>query len=196
MLSSLSDEELALKAQSDKEALGELFRRYHKRFFNLAYRFCGDFFTAEDLTSEIFWRIYRYLKTFDQTKASFKTWGYKIAVNTCLTFRNQKAKIKTQNINKKLVGEDGEEENLAETIPDPKVDLMREVEKNEVSQRIQKALNTLEEKFRLTLFLFYFEDLKYEEIAEILKMPVNTVRTNLRRGKIRMRKELQDLVKI
>jgi RNA polymerase sigma-70 factor (ECF subfamily) len=192
---SLTDEELVLKVlKHDKFALGELFKRYHKRFFNLAYRFSGDYYAADDLTSEIFLRIYRYLRSFDRAKASFKTWGYKIAANTCLTFQIQKSKCKMQKLNLKVKNEDGEEvETLEETIPDLKVDLLKEVEIHEIGQRIQKALGELPKKPRLSLYFFYFADLKYEEIAATLELPINTVRTHIRRGKEKLKIELKDL---
>ena len=194
MNSSLPDEELVTKAlKHDKEALGELFRRYYKRFFNLAYRFSGDYYQADDLTSEIFLRICRYLKTFDRNKASFKTWAYKVATNTCLTYKIQNSKFKIQNFSSKLkVNEEGEVEEFE--VADPKMDLVQETIGNEISQRVQKALNALEDKFRLAVYLFYFEDLKYEEIARALNLPINTVRTNLRRGKMKMQAELKDLI--
>ncbi|MGI5826383.1 MAG: RNA polymerase sigma factor [Patescibacteria group bacterium] len=195
-LAALTDEDLAIKAlKNDKLALGELFKRYHKRFFNLAYRFSGDYYAADDLTSEIFLRIYRYLRSFDRAKASFKTWGYKIAANVCLTFQSQKVKVKIQKLNTKLKNEDGEEtETLEDMIPDPKVDLLKEVEINEIGQRIQKALGELPKKPRLSLYFFYFEDLKYEEIAVTLELPINTVRTHIRRGKEKLKIELKDLI--
>jgi RNA polymerase sigma-70 factor (ECF subfamily) len=195
-LADLTDEELAIKVlKHDKLALGELFKRYHKRFFNLAYRFSGDYYAADDLTSEIFLRIYRYLRSFDRTKASFKTWGYKIAANACLTFKTKNTKLKTQNYNTKVNNEDGEEaETLEETIPDLKVDLLKEVEIHEIGQRIQKALGELPKKLRLSLYFFYFEDLKYEEIAVTLELPINTIRTHIRRGKEKLKLELKDLI--
>jgi len=194
MESSLTDEELAVRAQRSKEAFGELFRRYYKRFFNLAYRFCGDSFAADDLTSEIFLRINRYLKSFKQN-LSFKTWAYKVATNTCLTYKVKSAKFKVQSFSSKLkIDEDGEVREFE--VEDEKINLVQEVINNNISSRVQKALGELPQKPRLALYLFYFEDLKYEEIAQILKMPVNTVRTNLRRGRIKLQEELRDLIEI
>lgn len=184
----LSDEELVEKILvKDREALGELFRRYHKSFFNLAYRFSGDYFLADDLTSEIFLRIYRYLKTFDRNKASFRTWGYKIATNTCLTFKIKSSKIK--------VKRSPDPSGLSEVeVEDEKVNLEKGLEKNEISGKVQKALRQLPEKYRLALYLYYFEDLKYKEVAESLNLPVNTVRTHIKRGKEMLKKQLADLI--
>jgi RNA polymerase sigma-70 factor (ECF subfamily) len=191
-----TDEELVTKiVKHDREALGELFRRYHQRFYNLAYRFLGDYFLADDLTSEIFLRIYKYLKSYNVNQ-KFKPWAYKIATNTCLTFKvkNSRLPLRIGGFvgQAKLRNEDGREEPLE--FPDNKVDLVRETEKNEVAERVQKALARLPEKYRLALYLYYFEDLKYEEIAEDLELPINTVRTHLKRGKEMLKKDLADLI--
>ncbi|RJR25532.1 RNA polymerase sigma factor [Candidatus Microgenomates bacterium] len=184
----MTDEELVERVlNSDKEALGELFRRYHKPFFNLSYRFLGDHFLAEDLTSEIFLRIYKYLKTFDKG-SRFKPWAYKVATNTCLSFR----KAKTTFLFPKIKNENGEWQE--KEVVDEKTNLLDEVCGNEIAERVQKALQKLPEKYRLALFLYYFEDLKYNEIAESLGMPVNTIRTHIKRGKEKLESELSDLI--
>jgi len=195
-LTNFSDEELAIKVlKKNREALGELFRRYHKRFYNLAYRFLGDAYLADDLTSEIFLRIYKYLKSYNVNQ-KFRPWAYKLATNTCLTFKVKSSRLPLRiggfAGQAKLKNEDGEEEPL-ET-PDEKVDLVREIERNEVAERVQEALDKLPEKYRLALYLYYFEDLKYEEIAEDLELPLNTVRTHLKRGKEMLKKDLADLI--
>jgi RNA polymerase sigma-70 factor (ECF subfamily) len=195
LMSSLTDEKLVARAlKHDRTALGELFERYHKLFFNLAYRFCGDYYQADDLTSEIFLRVYRYLKSFDQKK-KFRSWSYKVAANTCLTYQAKKARRKEQGLSSKL-GFEGEGEAIAleEVLADTKVDLVRQAEVGEIETRVQGALNSLPKKSRLTLYLYYFEDLKYEEIAVSLGLPLNTVRTQIRRGKERLKKELADLI--
>jgi len=193
---SFTDEELVVKVlKKDREALGELFRRYQKSFFNLAYRFLGDYYLADDLTSEIFLRIYKYLKKFDRN-LRFKSWAFKIATNTCLTFKAKNLKLKTINFNlKPKAGEEQEGQGGREVeLADTRVDLVRETEKNEISERVQKALQLLPEKYRLALYLYYFEDLRYEEVANDLGLPVNTVRTHIKRGKERLKGELRDLI--
>lgn len=182
--SSLSDEILVERAlKRGKEALGELFRRYQKPFFNLAYRFSGDYYLAEDLTSEIFWRIYRYMRTFNSRKAKFRTWAFRVGTNTCLTYKAQSHDLR--------LGGNEEEKPEAE-IADQKIDLIKEAESNELGEKVQKALLKLPEKYRLAIYLYYFQDLSYNEVAETLNIPVNTVRTHLKRGKERMKEELKD----
>ncbi len=191
--SSSSDEELVvLILKHDWNALHELFKRYQRPFFNLAYRFTGSPGDAEDLAEEILLRIYKYLKTFDQT-VRFKPWAFKIATNTCLTFKVQSSKLKVQSFSSKLkIDEDGNEETI--DVQDEKVDLVKEVQNNEISARVQKALQRLPSKYRLAVYLYFFEELKYEEIANDLDLPINTVRTHIKRGKEKMKEELKDLI--
>ncbi len=123
----------------------------------------------------------------------FRPWAFKVATNTCLTFKVKNSRLRRGFVGQaKLKNEDGEEEPLE--FPDDKVDLVRETEKNEIARRVQKALQKLPEKYRLALYLYYFEDLKYEEIAEDLGLPINTVRTQIKRGKEKMKEELRDLI--
>jgi len=103
------------------------------------------------------------------------------------------AKFKVQSYGSKLKVDDDQGEYESE-VADDKVDLVKETVRNEVSERVQKALMRLPDKYRLALYLYYFEDLKYEEITEDLNLPVNTVRTHIKRGKEKMKEELRDLI--
>jgi len=174
--------------------LRELFKRYTKPFFNLSYRFSGDRQTAEDLTSEILWRIYKNLNKFD-IKKPFKPWAFKVATNVCLTYSKTKQRSVTfSSILWWRKKNEGLEEVGEFEVEDKKTNLMEEIEKNEISRRVQKALKKLPEKYRLCLYLYYFEDLKYEEIADNLEIPINTVRTHIKRGKEGLKKYLGDLL--
>ncbi len=203
-ISKTTDEELVSRIlRHNREALGELFRRYHQRFYNLAYRFLGDAYLADDLTSEIFLRIHKYLKSYNKSQ-SFRPWAYKIATNVCLTFKVKNSRLRQLGLRShlgegggfvrqaKLKDEEGKEVLLE--IADEKVDLVKETERGEVAERVQKALNKLPEKYRLVLYLYYFEDLKYKEIAEDLELPINTVKTHLKRGKEMLKRDLADLI--
>jgi len=188
-----SDEKLVeMVLRHDREALGELFKRYQKPFFNLAFRFSGDYYQADDLVSEIFLRIYKYLKTF-RKDAKFRFWALKIATNTCLTYSVKNSKLKIKKYDPKIQEEEQSESQEPE-ITDERVNVEKEVEKGEIAERVQEALQKLPEKYRLAIFLYYFEGLKYEEIAEDLELPVNTIRTHIKRGKEKMKEELRDLI--
>ena len=152
---------------------------------------------AEDLTREILWRIYYNLKSFD-AKRPFKPWGFKVAVNVCLTYSVQSSRLRPAESagfggQTKFKNKEGEDDQEVE-FKDEKVDLVKETERNEVSERVQAALMKLPAKYRLALYLHYFEGLKYEEIAEDINLPVNTVRTHIKRGKEKMKQELEDLI--
>lgn len=198
----LTDEELVQKVlKRDFEALGELFKRYEKSFYNLAYRFTGDHLAAEDIASEIFLRIYRYLPSFKVGPSSaeasgdtrkFMPWAMKVAANTCLTFIKQSAKNKVQSADLVRINEEGEEFRLE--IEDKKINLQEDLEKKEIEVKVHQEMLELPKNYRLALYFYFWEDLSYDEIAKILEVPLNTVRTNIRRGKQRLKKTLKDII--
>lgn len=187
----LTDEELVDKIlKRDFGALGELFKRYEQSFYRLAYRFTGDHFSADDLASEIFLRIYRYLPSFDRNK-NFRFWAMKVASNACLDFVKDAQKSKTWRLA-------AEEETFSSKIPEEKledknVNIQKDYEKKELEERVQMAMLQLPEKYRLVLYFYFWEDLSYDEIAKLTGEPLNTVRTHIKRGKKKLEKDLADL---
>ncbi len=188
-----SDEELAKKIlKRDFEALGELFKRYERSFYNLAYRYTGDHYAADDLASEIFLRIYRYLPSF-RIGGQFKPWAMKVASNTCLDFVRS-AKVQRSK-GTKLTRVDGETEIETEIEwEDKKVNIEKDYDKKEIEKRVQEELLKLPDKYRLALYFYFWEDLSYDEIAKIMGLPLNTVRTHIKRGKERLEKALDDIL--
>lgn len=187
-----TDEELVKKIlKRDFEALGELFKRYEKSFYNLAYRFTGDHYSADDLTSEIFLRIYRYLPSFN-FEGKFRPWAFKVASNSCLDFVRGVKVQRCKGAKLTRIDEDGVEVELE--IEDKKANVQENFEKKEIAEKVQIELLKLPEKYRLALYFYFWEDLSYDEIAKIMEIPLNTVRTHIKRGKERLEKVLSDLV--
>jgi RNA polymerase sigma-70 factor (ECF subfamily) len=116
----------------------------------------------------------------------------KVAANTCLTFINQSAKNKLQSADLIWMNEEGEEIRLE--IEDKKVNLQEDLEKKEIEEKVRRQMLKLPRNHRLALYFYFWEDLSYDEIAKIMEVPLNTVRTNIKRGKERLEKVLGDLV--
>jgi len=191
--SSFSDEELVKRIlKRDFEALGELFKRYERSFYYLAYRFTGDHYSADDLASEIFLRIYRYLPSFRLGK-QFKPWAMRVAANACLDFvKDSKIQRSKEAKMTRFDNEMGVEVEIE--IEDKHVNLQNSLEKREIEEKVQEELLKLPERYRLALYFYFWEDLSYDEIAKVLAVPLNTVRTHIKRGKERLEKALGDLV--
>jgi len=175
----------------DFEALGELFKRYEVSFYNLAYRFTGDHYSSDDLASEIFLRIYRYLPSFKKG-SQFRPWAMKVAANTCLTRTKQISNSQSQISSFTIKDETGEEKEIE--IADKKINLEKDYFKKKMNERVRRALLDLPVNYRLALYFYFWEDFSYDGIARILGIPLNTVKTHIKRGKAKLKSELTGLL--
>ncbi len=170
-----SDEALAQRALTDRDAFSELVSRYADRIFNLAYRMTGNRTEAEDMAQDAFLRAYRGLASFKPGNP-FGAWLYRIAVNVCLSQRRQ---------NNPAV-EPIDENEAADTTA--AVDDV--VERRQVQATVQQAILSLPPMYRAVVILYHLEDRSYEDIATMLDLPINTVRTHLHRGRAMLRERL------
>ena len=154
----------------DQEAFRILVERYQGAVYNLAYRMLGDPQEAEDAAQEIFVRIYRQLARYDPER-KFSTWVLTIATNYCIDQlrRRRMQLVPLENIipwaRAREAGPEGEA-------------LSRESR-----DEVQRLLRELPEKYRAVLILRYWQDLSCAEIADILKLPEGTVKTQLHRAR-------------
>ncbi|MDI9473211.1 MAG: RNA polymerase sigma factor [Bacillota bacterium] len=167
-----SDQELVAKTlKGHKSAFDELVERYAKKVYNLSLRMTRDPADAEDLTQEVFLRAYRSLNTYNPAY-SFVNWILKIASNLCIDHLRRKGDVR-----------DDSDELLSlevqKTYPDPESAALY----SEQVSEIEKALMSLPPKYQLVMLLLYAEDLKYEQIAEILDEPIGTVKTKIHRAR-------------
>jgi RNA polymerase sigma-70 factor (ECF subfamily) len=174
-----SDIELMMRTKSgDDSAFTDLMRRHYKGLVNYIYRFTNNRETSEDLAQEVFLRVYRSVKTYEP-QAKFSTWLYKIATNLCFT--NVKARGREQNFSL-----DEMQENTGD-FKDPKPENADDVVyRKEIKQSIFKALESLPEKERVAIILCKYEELPYEEVADVLGCTVGAVKTYVYRGRMRL----------
>jgi len=161
------------------EAFGELVRRYQDRLFNTVYRLLGHAEDARDVVQEAFVNAYQSLDTF-KGDSQFFTWLYRIAMNTAISLkRKQKGTLSIDAAN----GEPHVEPPDASETSRPG----HALERREQEHRIQKALKQLSPEHRAVLVLKDMEGQKYETIAEILQVPIGTIRSRLHRARIELR---------
>lgn len=178
-LKNISDEELAIFVQSgNHKAFEELLERYQAKIARYAKRFFVDKEDVEDLVQDVFMKIYININSFDSGQR-FSPWAYRIAHNTFVN------KIAWKSI-RKLVSIDADEIFTLTLASHENVE--RESIKREEKEQMEKYLKTLDDKYREPLVLFFYEDLSYEEIADILKIPINTVGIRILRGKEKLKK--------
>lgn len=176
----LPDEQLAtLVQQGDKEKFGLLVDRYQQKLIRYGSKFLYDHNNVEDIVQDIFIRAYQNIQSFD-TKQKFSPWIYRIAHNMFINAikkysRNPLYFFDLDTIMPHLVYEDSSR---------------NEREQAETKKMVDKGLNLLDPKYREIIVLYYYEELGYKEIADILQIPVGTVGIRLQRAKERLKKLL------
>ncbi len=161
---------IARVRQGDETAFEQLVLRHQRYVFNVAYRVLRDVSEAEDITQEAFVRAWRALPGF-RGHAKFTTWIYRIVYNLCLN--------RLPGLRRDLLQIESVEETQVNPILSPP-DLF-EVEEQLTFLHVQ--LDQLSEKYRLVLTLRYLQGLSYEEIADMLNLPMGTVKTHIHRAR-------------
>lgn len=177
-LTELSDEALVQQSgrAGGERAFAELLRRHQGKVRGLLLRLTSDRNLADDLAQEVFLRAYRGLVGFEG-RARFSTWLYRIAYNVYL---NHRARVREL----QALPDNFESGAMApETSMSPShSDLRRDLD---------AAIGALPERYRAVVMLYYLEDVSYPEIAEILELPLGTVKTHLHRAKRLLREHLE-----
>ena len=165
-------------------AYGELVRRYQDRLFNAVYRLLDQPEDAQDVVQEAFVSAYQGLQSF-KGDAQFFTWLYRIAMNAAISHRRkQKVVVSLETGSKNELVIDPVDESVHNQPHD-------RLEQQEEEARLAAALSCLSPEHKAVLILKDIEGQKYEEIAEILGIPVGTVRSRLHRARLELRVILQ-----
>jgi RNA polymerase sigma-70 factor, ECF subfamily len=170
----------------DESAFEELLSKYLKPVYNFLYQLTSDKSALDDLTQETFIKVWKNIRKFDKDR-NFKTWIFTIAKNTAYDYFKKKKTIPFSN----FVDEEGN--NKLENIADENIFPDELLIRNDSAKLIEEKLRELPEHYRLILTLHYKEDFSLSEIAEILKIPYNTVKSQHQRGLIKLRKLLEKI---
>lgn len=174
----LTDEQLAEYVRAtNKEAFLEIALRYQEKLLRYAYRLTRDTARSADIVQETFTKSFINLNSFDP-KLKFSSWIYRIAHNEAI---NSILKYK-----KEVPLPEGVDFKSEENIED-------DFFKKEVKERAENCLNQMPIKYSEPLVLFFLEEKTYEEISDILRLPIGTVGTRINRAKILMRKICQKI---
>lgn len=175
----------------DAAAWEEIVQRFHRRIYNICYRFAGSAADAQDLTQEVFIKVYRTVGSFDGTKASFNTWVTTVTRNLLVDhFRKTRNERATDSIDAQQgMDEDGPTlaERLSTDDPSPQV----HVESRERREMVHRALQRISPDLREAVILRDLQDMDYREIAQILKVPEGTVKSRINRGRAELARVLQ-----
>ena len=178
-----SRELIALAQQGDRQALTQLLLGQQHYVYSIAMSVLKNPEDAADLAQEAFIRLFRALPQYNG-ESRFTTWLYRLVVNMCrdeLRRRGRQVPIAPP------APEEEEADQVASVADDDRwADPEQALASRELRDLVRRALGQLEEHYRLVLTLYYFDDMKYTDIAEILDIPLNTVKSHIRRGKERL----------
>lgn len=188
-----TDEALMVRFQSDdEEAFKMLFDRYSKRLINFAYRFLFSQEEAEDVAQRVLLTLYQKKSRYDPQRP-FRPWLFSIASR--LMSNRLRDRKRHPHVSLDYQSDEDSSVGLAHNIPDassPSSD--RVAEKREVARAVQTALAVLPENQHAAVVLSRFEDLSYEEIAQVMDTSISTVKSLLFRARQTLKKELESYV--
>ena len=168
----------------DQDAWADIVRMHWRKVFNLAYKFVGRHDEAEDLTQDIFLRIFKALHTFDR-RANFQTWLISISRNLCIDHYRSKRK------ERETMARDVDAATLTpasrEKGPDGRL------EEIDVRELIRTALAELAPSLREAVMLRDLQDFSYLEIADRLELPEGTVKSRINRGRLELARQVRRL---
>ena len=176
----MDENQLIHKAQQgNKAAYGELMNLHHRTVEKFAYQ-CGvRLDDIPDVTQEVFIKLYRFLHQFNQER--FTTWLYKITLNTARDYYRKETREKNKEA--KII-ENTQQFNFDSA--EMKVLLFEE------ERQLHEAIIQLDEKYRIPLILYYFQDLSYQQIADVQNISMSAVKTRLFRAKDALKKVMQE----
>jgi RNA polymerase sigma-70 factor (ECF subfamily) len=186
----VSDQQIVVYAQQGREdAYRELIGRYERPVFSLIFRMVRDKETAEDLAQETFIKVLnnidRYLPEF-----KFSSWLFKIANNITIDFlrRRQIDTISIEGAPDAVTAESKRATAIA--LASGGESPLQELESKELGEQIERAIGKLRPEYRACILLRHVEDYSYDEIAEIVKLPLGTVKTYIHRARAELREHL------
>lgn len=183
-------EAVRLARGGDQEAFERLVVGHQRRTFNVAYRMLGDYDEALDLTQEVFIQAHRSLGQF-RGEARFGSWLLAIALNQCRN-RLKRWKSRARSRHDSLSTPIGEEDSsLRRELPDTKATAAEALESRQLEKLVREEMTNVDEEYRTVLVLREIQDVGYEEIAQLLGVPMGTVKSRLHRGRTQLRELLR-----
>lgn len=183
------DVDLMLRVKAgEAEAFNRLMDKYQKTVLNLVYRFTGDAENAEDLAQEVFLRIYRAAPRYEP-RAKFFTYLYQVTLNLCRNAREKNQRRRTQSLDSS-----GPDKETTWDLPDPELGAEGRLQQEETAAQVQSAILTLSQDQKELLILQRFQNLGYDELAQLTSQTVSAVKAKLHRARLALKKRLEPLL--
>lgn len=179
-----SDELIERCLNGDQDAWETIVRLYWRKVFNVAYKFVGRHDLAEDLTQDVFLKLYKSLDTFDR-RANFQTWLISVSRNLCIDHYRSVRK------EREMVNRDVDAGELSPVSHDTAADVR--LEQRDRVVLLRHALDKLAPTLRTAVMLRDIQELSYQEIADRLRLPEGTVKSRINRGRTELARQIQRL---
>ena len=184
-----SDEQLmSLFQGGDENAYIELVNRYKDKLINFIFNYLGDLESSEDVVQETMIKLYQ-KKHYYKEIAKFSTWLYTIAKNLANTELRKRKQRKTTLLSQ--FSKDDKTYELPSNDPEPGQEIQTDI----VNKIIRDAVDQLSEKFKIVIVLRDIQGLSYEDISEIINVPIGTVKSRINRARLQLQVELKHLKK-
>ena len=172
--------------RGDVNAFNQLVLCYQDIAYNQAFWIMKDSNNAEDITQEVFIKAYQRISTF--RGGSFRSWLLRIVMNTCFDeIRRRKHVTQMSAVHR---DDDGEEHVFIEQLVDPEMPIEEQIERTELRSSLQRHLEDLPDKYREMIQLVDVLELDYHEAAQVLGVPIGTVKSRVARGRLLLRNEI------
>jgi len=180
--------------QGDPNAIEKLVCKYQGRIYNLILKICSNPDDAAELTQDTFVKVIENIGKFE-SRSSFYTWAFRIAVNLTLNYRKRKATVGFTSLDAELAaGDEQARQGLAAILSDDKApDPAQIAENRELCELIQKGIRKLDDEHRAIIVLRDIEGMDYAQIAEVLGTELGTVKSRLSRARAALRQILEAL---
>ncbi len=177
--------------KGDSFAWTELVKAHHRRVYGLCFRFTGSSTDAEDLTQEVFLKVYGNLAAFDLARGTFQTWLTTMTRNLLVDhFRRSRAQRVTDSMDAGWEG-DGDEIPMLQRLADKSPTQHDRAVQKEIEKMVQEALTKISPELREAVILRDLQDMDYKEIARVLRIPEGTVKSRISRGRAELARLLE-----
>ena len=168
----------------DQDAWAQIVRQHWRKVFNIAYKFTGKHDEAEDLTQDVFLKIFKSLDTFDQ-RANFQTWLVSVSRNLCIDhYRSVRKERET-------IDRDIDANELSP--PSADQGPFAALEQRDRVELLRRALSSLPRTLRTAVVMRDIQELSYQEIADRLRLPEGTVKSRINRGRTELARQIRKL---
>jgi RNA polymerase sigma-70 factor, ECF subfamily len=167
-----------------KKILGE----FQDKVYNQAYRMMGNSEDAEEVTQDIFLKVFKNISAF-RGECKMSTWIYRITSNECIS-RLRKKQLDMTSLDSPF--DDGR--TLSDVLPSDNHDTLKNMESEETAKYIRSQVNRLPAEWAMAICLYHFDDLSYNEISEIMSLPTGTIATYILRGRKQLAKWLVNVL--